>query len=101
MHIRCISHEEVFALIPIVNFTEISYKLVRRKLIQTILYVGVYPTSDVEGAGVRFISGGRASTFELAFGLRRPKNTNTWYQNPGTSKSRTTDHRRPRPRPDV
>jgi hypothetical protein len=39
--------------------------------------VGVYPTSDVEGAGVGFISGGRASTFELAFGLRRPKNTNT------------------------
>jgi hypothetical protein len=35
--------------------------------------VGVYPTSDVEGAGVGFISGGRASTFELAFGLRRPK----------------------------
>jgi hypothetical protein len=40
-------------------------------------FVGVYPTSDVEGAGVGFISGGRASTFELAFGLRRPKNTNT------------------------
>jgi hypothetical protein len=39
-------------------------------------FVGVYPTSDVEGAGVGFISGGRASTFELAFGLRRPKNTN-------------------------